>query len=108
MAPSLPPGPIYLVKAIVKLSVPFSVVFLAQHFQSDILPSHAWKWAYILTLPIVVALQNVVKYVKEEVEVRKLGARRVPMVPTYLPFGLDALYQLGSKFVNGYICACSL
>ncbi|KIJ32051.1 hypothetical protein M422DRAFT_783590 [Sphaerobolus stellatus SS14] len=100
---SLPPGPVYLARAAFKVSVPTVSILLLQHYIPDLLPDYAWKWSCLLNLPGIGVIRRIAKYVREEREIRQLGARRMPLAPSTIPFGLDILYQISTTFINGYL-----
>ncbi|KAF8585531.1 cytochrome P450 [Ramaria rubella] len=98
-----PPGLLYLIQIAPKLAfVPFLVFVAHRYILPDTLPNYVWTFAYLVAIPALVVVHGILRYFKQEREIRKLGARRVPQVPARLPAGLDLLQAIMDSFADGY------
>jgi hypothetical protein len=100
-----PPGLLYVVQIIPKLALPLLPVLIAHRISSYILPTYLWTIAYILAAPAMIVVLVVSQRLREEGEIKKLGARRVPEVLTRWPGGLDGSLKVVKGFTNGYLRA---
>ncbi|KAF8585530.1 cytochrome P450 monooxygenase pc-3 [Ramaria rubella] len=102
-----PPGVLYIAQTAPKLAFAPFLVFVtyqyAAHTQSFTLPNYVWIFVYLIATPTMVVIHGVLQHLLEEREIRKLGARRVPRVPTHWPAGFDALLKGVRSFANGYV-----
>jgi hypothetical protein len=105
---SWPPGLLYLAQTLPKLGLPLLLVLAVHRAASYNLPRYVWILAYILAVPATLVVNGVLQHLREEREIKKLGARRVPQVQTHWPGGLDALLKTVKSFSDGYIGACAI
>ncbi|KAF8510916.1 cytochrome P450 [Gautieria morchelliformis] len=99
---SFPPGLLFVAQATPQLAFPPLLVFVVHHYSSYSLPSYIWLIAYLLVNPAVLIAYGTLQHIREEREIRKLGARRVPLAPSSVPGGLDNLMAALRSFGSGY------
>jgi hypothetical protein len=99
---NLPPGLSYLAQATPNLAFPPLLVFVVHYYAPYRLPNYIWIIAYLLATPLFYIVYGVLRHIQEELEIRKLGARRVPQVPSSWPGGLDVLLSTLKSFTEGY------
>ncbi|KAF8583528.1 cytochrome P450 [Ramaria rubella] len=100
---NVPPGVHYLSQILPKLALPLLSVSILHRYSLLDLSQYVWGLIYLLILPAVVTLKNILRYLLEEHEIRRLGARRVPQVRTYWPGGVDLMLDIYKRFVNGSV-----
>ncbi|KAF8590882.1 cytochrome P450 [Ramaria rubella] len=95
---------LYLAQTAPKL-FPILIVLITHQYSAEFfqLPTYVWISAYLVATPAVLVLQIISLRMREEREIKTLGARRVPQVPTYWPGGVDALLAAVESFSHGYV-----
>lgn len=101
---TLTPGVLFLLQSLPKQLLPLAAVALAKRClpQNASMSAFAWSTAYVLAIPVSLIIKNVYKQIQQEVEIRRLGARRLPQVPTWWPGGVDVMLRSIKSFTNGY------
>lgn len=97
-----PPGLIFLIHMTPLLAFPPLLVLIVHQYSPVKLPGYMWINAYLLSTPAVQVVNGVLHYLQEENEIEKLGARRIPQVPSYSPGGLDKILMSVKSLANGY------
>lgn len=97
-----PPGLLCLAQLAPTLAFPPLLVLLVHQYGTLKLPGYMWIIAYLLSTPAVHFINGILHHFREENEIKKLGARRVPRVPSYWPGGLDILITSVKSFAEGY------
>jgi hypothetical protein len=100
---SWPPGLLYVAQTLPKLGFPLLPVWIAHRTVSYNLPSYIWILAYILAVPATLVVNGLSQHLREEREIKTLGARRAPQVQTHWPGGLDVLLKMVKSFSDGYV-----
>lgn len=98
-----PPGLLFLAQTAHFWMLPPLLVLLVHQYTSLELPTSIWITAYLLAAPAPHLVKGVLQYFMEEREIKRLGARRLPVVPSKWPGALDLLYVMVESFNNGYI-----
>jgi hypothetical protein len=100
--PSWPPGLLFIAQTAPTLAFPPLLVFVVHHYGPYTLPGYIWTIAYLLATPVFHIALGAPKHFREEREIKRLGARRVPLAPSSVPGGLDILRSALKSFANGY------
>ena len=97
-----PPGLLLLADTIPKLAFPPLVVLAVHQCSPYKLPNYIWTLAYLLATPSIYNVLSIIQRFREEHEIKRLGARKVPEVHSYWPGGLDLVWISVKSFVSGY------
>ncbi|KIJ32050.1 hypothetical protein M422DRAFT_234321 [Sphaerobolus stellatus SS14] len=90
---SIPPGVLHLLQTVPNLLFPLVFVYGLQRSSTLILPTYAWALTYVSAIPVIFLTKHILEYIKEESEIRRLGARRVPIIPRRWPGGIDVMIR---------------
>lgn len=99
---SWPPGLLLLAHTTPKLAFPPLLVLLVRQCGFYNLPNYIWVIISLLATPSIYIAYGILRHFREENEIKKLGARRVPQVPARWPGGLDLVWATVNSFDNGY------
>ena len=97
-----PPGLLLLADTIPKFAFPPLVVLAVHQCSPYKLPNYIWTVAYLLVTPSIYIVLSIIKHFREEQEIKRLGARKVPQVLSFWPGGLDLVWNQVKSFVGGY------
>ena len=97
-----PPGLLCLVDLAPTLAFSPLLVLVLHQWGTLKLPGYIWIIAYLLSTPAVYSINIVLHHCREEIEIRKLGARRLPQVPSYWPAGINLIMAMVKSFAEGY------
>ncbi|KAF8523080.1 cytochrome P450 monooxygenase pc-3 [Hysterangium stoloniferum] len=98
-----PPGVLLLAQYAPKQLLPIALVFFAHQSLPYHVSGYMWAVAYAFAIPFVLVVKGIISDIQEKIEMKKLGARRVPRIKSYVPGGFDLLFQLIKAYYNGYM-----
>ena len=106
----LTPGLRYILRGLVKLSLPTLGFFAGTYVLDEVfnypLPP-ILKWTLVASAgPLIAFTLSVRSWVKQDREMRALGARKPPVLPGRWPGNVDVLFRLIKELGTGYIGPC--
>ena len=106
----LTPGLRYIIRGLVKLSLPtlgfFTGTYVLEEAFNYPLPP-ILKWTLVTSAgPLIAFTLSVRSWVKQDREMRALGARKPPVLPGRWPGNVDVLFRLIKELGTGYIGPC--
>jgi len=100
----LPPGISFLLQIVPKQLLPLTVVFILQKLHPDLLEArYGWLLVYVFAIPLTLFAKYTYRNIAQRLDMRKLGARPLPSVPSTKPGGIDLISQSLKSFNEGYI-----
>ena len=97
-----PPGLLLLAQVAHLWVFPPLLVLLAHQYVPLELPASIWIIAYLLATPAMSLIKSMLQYFREEREIKQLGARRLPLLPSKWPGALDCFVEAVKSFNDGY------
>lgn len=104
MLSNWPPGIFFIFNTVLTLTPPLLSVLVVHQLIPQTLSSYVWTAACLLVLPLTFFIKNSLQWIRESSELRRLGGRRIPQVPSAWPGGIDLLRRIEQSHLRGYLC----